>query len=307
VSAVTILHQGGLVVIMDRWTPIRCLELIERHRVTASMMVPTMLHRLVSLPVEERERYDLASLRPNGIMIGGARCPADTKAAMIDWWGPVFVESYGGSETTFSRISSEESRAHPGSVGRGRPGAVLRVLDDDGNDCPPGVVGTVFAHITDRALRPSYRNAPDKTAASYVGDAFTLGDMGYLDDAGWLYLVDRRSDLIVSGGANVYPAEVERVLAEHPRVDDVAVIGVPHDDWGHVVHALVVANGDADDALVEQLRDRCRSLLAAYKCPKAISFWPSLNRSEMGKLSRRKLRERFLASSTAENAAREPS
>jgi acyl-CoA synthetase (AMP-forming)/AMP-acid ligase II len=143
VSAVTILHQGGLVVVMDKWAPERCLVLIDRYGVTASMMVPTMLHRLLLLPDETRGQFHLRSLRPNGIMVGGARCPAHTKSAMIEWWGPVFVESYGGSEAAFSRITSPEALAHPGSVGRGRPGVTLRVIDDAGNPCPPGVVGTI--------------------------------------------------------------------------------------------------------------------------------------------------------------------
>ena len=233
VSAVTMLHQGGLVVIMDKWSPLRCLELIERYGVTASMMVPTMLHRLLLLADDTRRQFHLGSLRPNGIMVGGARCPAHIKTAMIEWWGPVFVESYGGSEATFSRITSTEALAHPGSVGRGRPGVMLRIIDDDGNDCPPGAVGTIYARFDDAtAHRPAYLNAPDKTADSYVGEYFTLGDMGYVDQDGWLFLVDRRSDLIVSGGANVYPAEVERVLGAHDAVDDVVVIGVPDDEWG---------------------------------------------------------------------------
>jgi long-chain acyl-CoA synthetase len=294
-SALTILHQGGLVVIMDKWTPVRCLELIDRYGVTASMMVPTMLHRLTALPEETRRAFHLRSLRPNGIMVGGARCPAHTKTAMIRWWGPVFVEAYGGSEATFSRISSEEALLHPGSVGRGRPGVTLCVLDDAGEECPPGAVGTVYARFADQAAhRPAYLNAPEKTAGSYVGDYFTLGDMGYLDEEGWLYLVDRRADLIVTGGANVYPAEVERVLAEHDAVDDVVVIGLPDDEWGHVVHAIVVAREAATDGLVAALHEHCRRSLAAFKCPRGFTFASEIDRTEMGKISRRKLREQFL-------------
>jgi long-chain acyl-CoA synthetase len=279
---------------MEKWAPERCLELIDRYGVTASMMVPTMLHRLLLLPDETRAQFHLRSLRPNGIMVGGARCPAHTKSAMIEWWGPVFVESYGGSEAAFSRITSPEALAHPGSVGRGRPGVTLRVIDDAGNPCPPGVVGTIYARFDDAtAHRPAYLNAPDKTAGSYVGEFFTLGDMGYIDEEGWLYLVDRRSDLIVSGGANIYPAEVERVLGAHDAVDDVVVIGVPDDEWGHVVHALVVVEHPADE-MADELRAHCREFLAPYKCPKGFTFVPAIDRSEMGKVSRRKLREQFL-------------
>ena len=295
VSAVTMLHQGALVVIMDKWSPQRCLELIDRYQVTASMMVPTMMHRLLQLPREVRRRFDLRSLRPNGIMVGGARCPAQTKTAMIEWWGPVFVESYGGSEATFSRITSSEALEHPGSVGRGRPGVTLRIVDDEGVDCSPGSIGTIYTRFDDATThRPAYLNDPDKTAASYLGEFFTLGDMGYLDEEGWLYLVDRRSDLILSGGANVYPAEVERVLNAHERVDDVVVIGVPDDEWGHVVHAVVVAR--PSDDLVVSLQAHCREFLAPYKCPKSFTFVPQIDRSEMGKVSRHKLREQFLES-----------
>lgn len=295
VSAVTMLHQGALVVIMDKWSPQRCLELIDRYGVTASMMVPTMLHRLLQLPDDARRGYHLRSLRPNGIMVGGARCPAETKNAMIEWWGPVFVESYGGSEATFSRITSAEALAHPGSVGRGRPGVTLRIVDDDGNDCAARTVGTIFARFDDAtAHRPAYLNAPDKTADSYLGDFFTLGDMGYLDEDGWLFLVDRRSDLIVSGGANVYPAEVERVLSAHEAVDDVVVVGLPDDEWGNIVHAVVVTRATGD--VVGSLRAHCREFLAPYKCPKGFSFVPAIDRSEMGKVSRRALREQLLAS-----------
>jgi long-chain acyl-CoA synthetase len=297
-SALTMLHQGGLVVIMDKWSPTRCLELIDRYGVTASMMVPTMLHRLLLLPDDMRRKFHLRSLRPGGIMLGGAQCPAHVKTAMIEWWGPVFVEAYGGSEATFSRITSEEALAHPGSVGRGRPGVTLRVFDDEGRECAPGNVGTVYARFDDTdAHRPAYHNAPEATAGSYSGEFFTLGDMGYLDEEGWLYLVDRRTDLIVSGGANVYPAEVERVLAEHHAVEDVVVIGEPDDDWGHVVHAIVVARTPRDD-LADVLQAHCRQFLAAYKCPKGFTFVSSIDRSEMGKISRRKLSDQLFGRST---------
>lgn len=292
VSALTMLHQGGLVVIMDKWTPISCLEHIDRYRVTASMMVPTMLHRLASLPSDTREQFDLSSLRRNGVMLGGSICPPETKRAMIDWWGPVIMESYGGSEGTFSRITSEDAIAHPGSVGRGWRGVTLQVLDDDGNACGPNEIGTVYARLaSDAAHRPAYLNSPDKTDGSYVGEFFTLGDVGYLDAQGWLFLLDRRADLIVSGGANVYPAEVERVLLQHGAVDDVAVIGIPNDEWGQTVHALVVPRtSDGDDALAAALVDFARERLAAYKCPRTVTFVASVGRSEMGKLQRRKLR-----------------
>jgi long-chain acyl-CoA synthetase len=177
----------------------------------------------------------------------------------------------------------------------------LRVIDDDGNVCTPGGIGTIYARFDDAtAHRPAYLNAPEKTADSYAGEFFTLGDMGYVDEGGWLYLVDRRSDLIVSGGANVYPAEVERVLGAHDAVDDVVVIALPDDEWGHIVHALVVA-ANPNDELADNLLAHCRQLLAPYKCPKGFTFVTAIDRSEMGKVSRRRLREQFLAGAADES------
>ena len=236
-----ILHIGGTVVIMaDRWRPEDALALIEQHRIFATHMVPTMFHRLLALPAEVRRRFDLSSLGRNASVQSAAVCPVETKRAMLDWWGPVFQEVYGGTEGSMTKITSEEWVQHPGSVGRAGPGVTLRVLDENNEEVAAGDVGVIYGRLAGSdGFGAEYFNAPEKTASSRVGGFQTLGDMGFVDEDGWLYIVDRRVDLIVSGGVNIYPAEIEAALIQHPDVVDVAVIGVPDSEWGHVVAAVV--------------------------------------------------------------------
>jgi long-chain acyl-CoA synthetase len=196
-NTTTVLHLGGTVVHMDKWDAETCLRLIEEHRVTASNMVPTMFYRLLALPDQVRSRYDLSSLAQDQVVHGAAICPVHVKAAMIEWWGEVFWETYGSTEGAYTNVTSADWLKKPGTVGRPIRGVELAVLDDDGEPCPPGVVGTIYAHDTSgRHFGIEYFNAPDKTAESRRGDYFTVGDMGYLDEEGWLYLSDRRLDLI---------------------------------------------------------------------------------------------------------------
>ena len=296
-NALNMLHVGGRVVLMADWDPEACLAAIDRYRVTASMMVPTMLRRLLELPAEVRAAYDVSSLRPNAIVLGGAICPPADKRAMIEWWGPVFMESYGGTEGTFARITSQDWLEHPGSVGRAWRGVTLTALRSDGTPCDPLEVGTIYARFS--GSRPAYLNANEKTAASYRGDYFTLGDLGYLDDDGWLHIVDRRDDLIITGGVNVYPAEVEAVLQRAPGVADVAVIGVPDATWGHRVVAVVQPRDTDTPPDAEAILRFCREELAPAKCPREITFRAKLPRSSLGKLLRSEIRDELLARRSA--------
>jgi long-chain acyl-CoA synthetase len=289
-SSLNVLHAGATVVLMPKWDARTCLELIERYRVCATLMVPTMFHRLLALPPEVRERCDVSSLRRGVVKHGSARCPVSVKRAMIDWFGPVLMETYGGQEGVIATVNSQDWLAHPGTVGRvGR--VPVRILDDEGNVCDTGEVGTIYAALGE----VEYYHAPEKTAASRRGEYFTLGDLGYIDPDSWLYLVDRRVDLIISGGVNIYPAEVEAALLQHPAVADAAVIGIPNDEWGHEVKAVVqVSDGyAASDTLGDELIEFCRSHIAKYKCPRTVDFLAALPRDPLGKLQRWQLRQAY--------------
>jgi long-chain acyl-CoA synthetase len=289
-SSLNVLHAGATVILMSRWDAQTCLELIERYRVCATLMVPTMFHRLLALPPEVRQRYDVGSLRTGLVKHGSALCPVSVKRAMIDWFGPVLLETYGGQEGVIATVNSVDWLAHPGTVGR-VDRVPVRILDDEGNVCDTGVVGNIYAALGD----VEYYHAPDKTAASRRGQFFTLGDIGYIDPDGWLYLVDRRVDLIISGGVNIYPAEVEAALLQHPAVGDVAVIGIPNDEWGHEVKAIVQTSVGypASDALGAELIDFCRAQIAKYKCPRTVDFLETLPRDPLGKLQRWQLRQAY--------------
>lgn len=285
------MDHGGTAVIMRKFDAARALALIEEHRVTHSQWVPTMFVRMLALPEAVRARHDLASHRC--AIHAAAPCPVPVKRAMIAWWGPILREYYAGSEgigTTF--IDSETWLARPGSVGRPAYGAV-HILDDAGRALPPGETGRIWF---EGGARFAYHNDPEKTAAAYDERGWaTLHDLGWLDGDGFLYLSDRRADLILSGGVNVYPAEIEAVLAQHPRVGEAAVIGVPDPEFGERPRALVVPRGGAgDDALAGELIALCRANLAGPKVPRAVEFLDELPRSEAGKLLRRVLKERYL-------------
>jgi long-chain acyl-CoA synthetase len=279
---------GGTVVVMERFDPAECLRAIGRHHVTAAQFVPTHFVRMLKLPPGARAGHDTSTLRT--VVHAAAPCPVEVKRQMIDWLGPVLMEYYAGSEGNgMTMIGSPDWLSHPGSVGRAVVGTV-HIMGDDGGELPAGQDGVVYFDGPSFA----YHNDPVKTAGSRIGNGWsTLGDIGHLDDEGYLYLADRRTDLIISGGVNVYPAEIEEALIIHPAVADVAVIGVPDAEMGQSVLAIVQpAAGEAmPDELAASLLAHCRSRLASYKCPRSIEFADSLPRTPTGKLLRRVLRE----------------
>jgi long-chain acyl-CoA synthetase len=282
------LHFGHPVVLMDRFDAEAALARIERHRVTTTHMVPTQLHRLMLLPEATRRRYDVSSLFR--VMHAAAPCPPELKRRLIEWWGPIVIEYYGASEGGGTLVRADEWLARPGTVGRPWPGAGVRVLDDEGKDLPPGQVGAVYLKLT---MDFAYKGDPEKTRASRRGEWFTVGDLGWLDEDGWLFLSDRKIDMIITGGVNVYPAEVEAALLAHPAVGDAAVFGVPNEEWGEEVKAVVepAPGRAASDALREELLAHCRERLAGYKCPRTLDFTSALPRDPNGKLYKRKLRD----------------
>ena len=287
------LTSGVGVVLMDGWSPAETLRLIEAHRVTHTHLVPTMFHRLLGLPDDVRAAADVSSLRM--VLHGAAPCPVHVKRAMIEWWGPVLFEYYAATEGVGTFVGSEEWVTKPGTVGRpGTPGHI-RILDPvTGEDLPAGEVGTVYLQAPPVG-RFDYYGDPAKTESSYQGDHFTMGDVGYLDEDGYLFLTDRSADLIISGGVNVYPAEVEAELLAHPAVGDAAVIGVPDDEWGEVVVAVVEPRDGVDPgaALGVELIEHCRARLAGFKCPRRVDFVDRLPRTDSGKLYKRRLREQY--------------
>jgi acyl-CoA synthetase (AMP-forming)/AMP-acid ligase II len=287
------LLAGEPVIVLGRFDAERVLALIEQHRVTSSVMVPTHLQRLLQLPTDVRTRYDVSSVRL--VSQTGSACPPATKLAMIEWFGPVFVESYGGSESgTLCRIDSTEWLAHRGSVGRPRAPYEVVVLDDDGAPLPVGQVG-VLGFRAPEGRGPRFHADPEKTAKAYVAPGvFTLGDVGYVDADGYVFITDRIADMVVSGGVNLYPAESEKVLATHPAVAEVAVIGVPHPDLGEALLALVVPAGDAPEPA--ELERFCREQLAAYKVPRDYEFRTELQYNAMGKLDKKALRAPYWGS-----------
>jgi fatty-acyl-CoA synthase len=281
---------GATVVVMDQFDPRHCLELIERHRVTHAQFVPTMFVRMLRLPLAERERYDTSSLKL--VMHGAAPCPVPVKRQMLDWWGPIIHEYYAGTEDIGNTyISPEEWLAHPGSVGR--PMQECHIVGANGQELPQGEVGVVYF----AGGRPfEYHNDPGKTASIANDKGWrTLGDIGYLDSGGYLYLTDRQAHMIISGGVNIYPQEAENVLASHSGVADVAVIGVPDAEMGEAVKAVVqvVDAAAAGPELEAELLAYCRTELATFKCPRSVDFVDELPRDPNGKLYKRLLRERY--------------
>ncbi|HEY8546928.1 MAG TPA: AMP-binding protein [Acidimicrobiales bacterium] len=285
------LHAGQALAIMGRFDPEGALEMIQRHRVTTAYMVPTQFVRLLRLPEEVRDRYDVSSLET--VAHSAAPCPIDVKQRMLDWWGPVIWETYGGMEGAAAIAKPHRWLEKPGTVGRAIRGMRIKILDEDGNELPPGETGLVYLEPDGPTFE--YRGDPELTASVHRGKAFTLGDLGYLDEDGYLFLRDRAKDMIISGGVNIYPAEVEAVLGSHPAVRDVAVIGVPDEEWGESVQAVVeLEDGVAGTPeLAAELIGHCRGRLARFKCPRSVDFRASLPRTETGKLYKRLLRDEY--------------
>ena len=295
-SMVTI-RMGGAAYIMDRFDAPGSLGLIERHRITHSQWVPTMFVRLLKLPQAERDGFDLSSMTM--ALHAAAPCPIDIKRQMIDWWGPIIHEYYAGTENNgFTALDTAEWLTHVGSVGRAKLG-VLHVCDETGAELPVGTEGEIYF---ENGHQFEYHNDPDKTARSRNDMGWTtLGDIGRLDDEGYLYLTDRKSFVIISGGVNIYPQETEDVLLSHPAVEDAAVIGVPNEDFGEEGKAVVqLMPGTAPSPeLAEELVDFCRARLSAIKCPRSVDFREKLPREATGKLYKRRLRDEYRAAAQA--------
>jgi acyl-CoA synthetase (AMP-forming)/AMP-acid ligase II len=293
----TVQRLGGTCIVMEHFDAEQSLALIEKHRCTHSQWVPTMFVRMLKLPEAVRRRYDVSSMKV--AIHAAAPCPVPVKEQMIDWWGPVLHEYYAGTEGNgFTAIDSRAWLAHKGSVGKALVG-VVHIVDDDGNELPTGEAGTIY-FADGNAFE--YHNDPSKTAESRNARGWTtLGDVGYLDAEGYLYLTDRKAYMIISGGVNIYPQEVENLLVTHPAVLDCAVIGVPNEDFGEEVKAVVqpAAGARPGPDLADELIGFCRGRLAHVKCPRSVDFVDELPRHANGKLYKRLIRDRYWGNRTS--------
>ncbi len=279
---------GHTTVVLDHYDAAEALRVIETERVTYWICAPVHLYRLTRLPPEVREHADVSSVRR--VMHGSAPCAPSVKRAVMELFPPGAVwETYGGTETMGTVITPEEWLERPGSVGRPALGSTIKILDDDGNELAPGETGLIYIGSEwGRGFR--YAGPDELTESIYRGELATLGDVGYVDEDGYLYVVDRRKDVVITGGANVYPAEVETVLVQHPHVAEVAVVGLPDDEYGEIVTAIVVADGDLT---AEDVITFAREHLVAYKCPRRVELVAELPRDPMGKIRKRDLRSHY--------------
>jgi long-chain acyl-CoA synthetase len=285
------LSHGQTIVVQPKFDPEGFLADVQRHAINTAHIVPTQMIRLLRLEDEIRGAYDLSSLTQ--VFHGAAPCPPWVKRGMIEWFGPIIIEYFASSEGAGPVIASSETwLKKPGTVGRCPDEIEITVVDENGDDLPPGEVGTFYFRRIGRPP-PTYHNAPEKTAESQLPDGrFTVGDVGWVDEEGYVFLSDRKIDMIISGGSNIYPAEVEAAISAHPSVADCAVFGVPDPEWGEQVKAAVqlLPNADADE---ESLIAWCRERIAAYKCPKSVDFLDELPREASGKLKKRYLRDPY--------------
>ena len=289
--SMTVIKMGGTVTVMERFDALLALQAIERFRITHSQWVPTMFVRLLKLDPETRAKFDLSSMKM--AVHAAAPCPVDVKEKMMDWWGPIVHEYYAGTENNgFCSITPAEWLQHKGSVGRASQGK-LHICDEEGVLLEVGQTGAVYFS---EGPQFTYHNDPVATAQTRNALGWTtLGDIGYLDEQGYLYLVDRKAFMIISGGVNIYPQEIENLLLQHPKVMDAAVVGVPNSDWGEEVKAVVqpVHAGDIGPALAAELQAFCREKLADFKCPRSIDFDLALPRLPTGKLYKKLLKKRY--------------
>jgi len=296
-TAVTIfggsaLHLGHTLVCMDSWDAEHALELVQRYRVTNTHMVPIQFRRMLSLPEQTRRSYDVSSMR--WMIHAAAPCPVPIKRAMLEWWGPCVYEYYAATEGGGTIATPEDWLERPGTVGKAWPISEIMITDETGEVCPVGVPGTVYMKM---GIEFEYKDDPEKTAAGRLGGHFTVGDVGFLDSDGYLFLCDRKSDMIISGGANIYPAEIEAEIITHPKVADVAVFGIPDEEWGEQVKAVVQpAEGvPPSDELAAEILASLEGRLAKMKWPKSIDFVAELPRDPSGKLLKRRLRDPYWA------------
>lgn len=288
-NAVRALTAGTPIGILDRFDAAATLDAVERWQIGSTTLVPTHMARLLALPPEVRHAADVSSVRL--VFQTGAACPVDVKRAMIDWWGPVFLEAYGATEVGVTcSITSEDWLAHPGSVGRSVAPYEAVVLDDEGRELPPDTEGRLcFRDATGRGI--VYHDDPERSAAAHVAPGvFTLGEIGKVDGDGWVYVTDRFADMVVTGGVNVYPAEMEQAVVAHPKVADVAGVGLPHPDLGEQLVALVVPVDPSDPPTQAEVLAWCAERISRYKLPREVRVVETLGRNALGKLDKRSLR-----------------
>ena len=294
-------YQGGTIVVMEQFDPEQALKLIEEHRVTHSQWVPIMFIRMLKLPHEVRDAYDVSSMQ--FAIHAAAPCPIEIKEKMIQWWGEVIVEYYAASEGIgVTIIDSANWLTHKGSVGPALVGE-LHIVDDDGNELPPGEIGTIY--FSGEHVRFQYHGEEEKTAGAYNDRGWaTTGDVGYLDEDGFLYLTDRKNYMIISGGVNIYPQEIENLLASHDKIADVAVFGIPHEEFGEQVKAVVEPMNwaDATDETAIEILEWLRERISHIKMPKSLDFHPKLPRTDTGKLFKRHLVEEYRGGARADES-----
>ena len=302
VHSTAALHYGHSVVLMEKFDAERMLYLIDKYKVTTSHMVPTQFHRLLQLPDEVKDKYDCSTTR--AMIHAAAPCPIHTKKAMIDWWGNSIWEYYAATEGGGTVVDAQAWSSFPGTVGKAWPGAEIRILNEDGTEADTANQGIVFMKLGE-ATKFEYKGDKAKTKKERLvidGQVyFTVGDIGYLNKEGFLFLCDRKIDMIISGGANIYPAEIESVFLMHPRVADVAVFGIPNDEWGEEIKAVIELSGDnkPSEGLSGELMIFAQENLAKMKLPRTIDFIENLPRDENGKLYKRKLKDPYWENHTA--------
>ncbi|WP_030165674.1 acyl-CoA synthetase [Spirillospora albida] len=287
----TALQMGHTLVYMDKWTPEDTLRAIEKYEITNTHMVPTHFKRLLSLPEDVRNRYDVSSMK--WAIHAAAPCPVPIKQQMLEWWGDCIWEYYAATEGGGTIASPEDWRAHPGTVGNAWPISELLIVDDDGEPLGPNEHGTIYMKMA--GVEFEYKGDKEKTEKNRLKDYFTVGDIGYLTEDGFLFLSDRKADMIISGGANIYPAEIENEITMHPKVADVAVFGIPDDEWGEQIKAVVepAEGAEAGPELAAEILASLEGRLAKMKWPKSIDFIETMPREPNGKLLKRKLRDPF--------------
>jgi len=286
--AMSVFQTGGSLILLPRFDAEQTLQLIEQQQITHAFMVPIMFIRMLKLPQEIRARYDVSSLQH--VAHTGAPCPPEVKRAMIEWWGEVIFEYYGGTETgAVTYCTSQESLAHPGTVGRAVPDASIRIYDENGNECPAGTAGEIYCRLHSYPDF-TYHGRDEERQAIEKDGLFTCGDIGYLDEQGYLYISDRKKDMVISGGVNIYPAQVEAGIFGHEDISDCVVFGIPDSEYGEVLAAAVQPRpGVSLD--VEQLKVFLRERIAGYMVPREVYLYEALPRDDSGKISKKKLRD----------------